>query len=216
LEPGETFIDGDRVLVGDFVATGFQLPTDAGADKVLTSDADGEGTWQTVVPGLSAPIVSSLPGTPVNGQECRYTPAGDVVWNLKFRTSTGKWHYIGGPPLVGRDDTDYLAPAGGTVTITGAKVTIPVAGIYIFEWGSSPYTSSGSFVSVLQLRNPANTIVDTMQNNQAGANQPVPISRTTLPISVTTGDTAILGVGQAASNNRYDDTWVKATPVRIG
>ncbi len=40
-------------VVGTLKATGFKMPTDAEAGKVLTSDASGAGTWKTPAPGSS-------------------------------------------------------------------------------------------------------------------------------------------------------------------
>src|SRR4029077_6354783 len=51
---------------------------------------------------LRPPLVTSLPGSPVDGQECYYQAdaTAGIVWHLRYRAAaTGpyKWEYLGGP-----------------------------------------------------------------------------------------------------------------------
>src|SRR3989344_8098864 len=61
-------------VAGTVKATGFQLTTGAGASKVLTSDASGNGTWQDAAGGLTN--YNNLPAGTVAG----YCPAAGTVY----------------------------------------------------------------------------------------------------------------------------------------
>jgi hypothetical protein len=88
------------------------------------------------------PIVSALPTTGlVDGMEVRL--AGDsntVVWLMKYSTGTGKWHFIGGPPLgwfkqqsQTLDSITSNVYANLPATGAAATLTVPVAGDYMVE-----------------------------------------------------------------------------------
>src|SRR3954451_5923766 len=64
----------------------------------------------------SAPIVTSLPATPVDGQECNYLAdaTNGVMWHLVYRAADAKWYYTGGPPLA----SDGNASADQTTATT--------------------------------------------------------------------------------------------------
>lgn len=90
---------------------------------------------------LIIPYVSSLPGSPVDGQEIYYLAdaANGVAWHLKYRSAEGgsyKWYYVGGAPL-----QNAIATAGNTsstafVDLNGGlpAVTLPLAGDYDFDF----------------------------------------------------------------------------------
>jgi hypothetical protein len=92
------------------------------------------------------PIVSALPtvgtdgGALFDGQECRYSPDGVVVWNLKYSTGSSKWHFIGGTPLgwfkqqsQTLDSITSNVYANLPATGAAAAITVPVAGDYMVE-----------------------------------------------------------------------------------
>jgi len=60
--------------------------------------------FNAVNAGVFMAVVSSLPSSPVNGQDCYYLAdaTNGVVWHLKYRSasaSTFKWEYVGGGSL---------------------------------------------------------------------------------------------------------------------
>lgn len=86
----------------------------------------------------NAPLVSSLPGSPVDGQEVYYVAdaAAGVVWHLVYRsadTSTTKWQFVGGSPLWAEVDSYQATTSNtyGNLTTTGPQVTCPLAGDYM-------------------------------------------------------------------------------------
>jgi hypothetical protein len=86
------------------------------------------------------PAVSSLPGSPVDGQECYYVAdaANGVVWHLRYRagaTGSYKWEFVGGAQLTatgaGGATSSTTPQTAGTPTIT-----LPLAGDYELGFGA--------------------------------------------------------------------------------
>jgi len=108
------------------------------------------------VGGSSAPLVTSLPASPVDGQECILCDslsAPTYQWHLKYvaAKASNKWVFIGGPPKI-----VVVATAEATSSATyaalataGPSFTIPVAGDYIITVGSliNPGATVGSIHS---------------------------------------------------------------------
>lgn len=105
-------------------------------DRVLL-DSDGMSY-------IFAPMVTALPtqgqseGALMDGQECFFDTGVDgVVWHLKYSTTSGKWHFIGGASLFDNINTTETRTnaAYGTLTTSGPNVNLPLAGDYHVEIG---------------------------------------------------------------------------------
>lgn len=86
------------------------------------------------------PVVTALPTSPVNGQECYYlaSAADGVVWHLKYRsgsTSAHKWEYVGGPPTLAVSTGSSGVISSSTIAVlpNTPQLTIPLPGIYDVE-----------------------------------------------------------------------------------
>ena len=102
------------------------------------------------VPG-AVPLVTALPASPVDGQECVLTDsltAGTYHWHLQYVAgrATNKWVFVGGAPAVAeiltaenRGNTAY-----GDLTTVGPSFTIPVAGDYLISLGYAAVFVSGA------------------------------------------------------------------------
>jgi hypothetical protein len=114
--------------------------------QVLTADsAAGTGVkWATGV----ASLVTSLPGSPADGDEVLYTDSLTVptyVWRLRYiaAATTYRWYYVGGPPVAvsiataeATTSTTYAA-----LTTPGPTFTTPLAG----DWDVGPeFTFQGA------------------------------------------------------------------------
>lgn len=85
-------------------------------------------------------VVSSLPGSPYDGQVVSYLAdaTNGTVWRLKYRAGSAsayKWEFVGGSALVAE-----IATSEGTASTTytalataGPSVTVPLAGDYDVE-----------------------------------------------------------------------------------
>lgn len=100
--------------------------------------ADTGSVWVDLnaAPGL----VSSLPGSPFDGQEVYYSadPTNGVVWHLRYRSASAsayKWESIGAnSPLTSEvltNETTASSPYVDLATV-GPSITVPLAGDYEF------------------------------------------------------------------------------------
>jgi len=106
--------------------------------------------------GSSAPLVTSLPASPVDGQECILCDslsAPTYQWHLKYvaAKASNKWVFIGGPPKIAVVATAEATSSATFVALAtaGPSFTIPVAGDYIITVGSliNPGATVGSIHS---------------------------------------------------------------------
>jgi len=87
--------------------------------------------------GVAAATVTSLPGSPVNGQDCYYLAdaTNGIVWHLKYRSASAsayKWEFVGGGVLhsdVATSQTTASTTYADLAT-AGPTVTVPLAGDY--------------------------------------------------------------------------------------
>jgi hypothetical protein len=142
---------GTYVGVG---AAGNVSPTYAGTGVYIDLSFDTETVTQMPTgptgptgpqgpPGNPAPTVTSLPGSPVDGQECYFVAdaTNGIVWHLKYRaasSSTYKWECVGGPPLradVTTGQTASTASAWVDLATPGPLVTPPLGGDFDVLYG---------------------------------------------------------------------------------
>jgi hypothetical protein len=109
------------------------------------------GAW--VLVNVLAPEVTSLPTGPIDQQECVYVAdiTAGIKHHLKYRaasTSSFKWERIGGPPLHASSAID-IAPASGTWLEPSpvCRVTLPLAGDYMVEYGMTGGGNAGQNLS---------------------------------------------------------------------
>lgn len=97
-------------------------------------------------------VVSALPASPIDGQECYYLAdsAKGIVWHLKYRAASSsayKWEYVGGPPLYHNVPTDEPLAASATPPFTdlatmGPTVTTVLVGDYHYEAQATIYANA--------------------------------------------------------------------------
>lgn len=95
-------------------------------------------------------VVTSLPSSPIDGQEVYYAAdAGSgVIWHLRYRAASGssfKWEYVGGPPLHASVLADESTASTSYVALTtaGPSITLPLQGDYLVEQGANVYGTAG-------------------------------------------------------------------------
>lgn len=83
-----------------------------------------------LAPPSFATRVTALPATPVDGQECYLAiPASGnqsaAVWHMRYYAASGKWEYIGGPPIAyqmeGANSAYMPISTGGQITVNAAN-----------------------------------------------------------------------------------------------
>jgi hypothetical protein len=119
--------------------------TKARMDTIEQGIADAHG-------GLaSPPLVTALPGAPVDGQEIMYlaSDTAGIVWHLRYRAlkadgvtanpSPFKWEYVGGSELATWVSAAYVQATASTGLpaadpADGPFLTLPLAGEYVCDW----------------------------------------------------------------------------------
>ncbi len=114
------------------------------ADGAVTSAKIADGTIASAdltasLAGTAAPtLVSSLPGSPTDGQEVYYYPSVGILWHLKYMgylgagwTTYGNWYCIGAIPLIA-SDTGLVALASVSYADPSPAMTLslPMKGMY--------------------------------------------------------------------------------------
>jgi len=99
--------------------------------------------FNAVNAGVFMATVTSLPSSPVNGQDAYYLAdaTNGIVWHFKYRSasaSASKWEFVGGAPL---HNAVAAAEGAGTsyaaLTTPGPAVTLALAGDYWVELGAT-------------------------------------------------------------------------------
>lgn len=124
------------------------------------TDTSGNGQWQAAT---AAPTrVTSLPGSPVDGQEIVYVAdaTNGIIWHLRYNAgsaSSFKWEAVGEQqPLVQErvggntfgTDESTTSTTYTTLTTTTDQITVPLAGDYNVEGSAVALlpTSSGAAI----------------------------------------------------------------------
>lgn len=120
-----------------------------GVASITLAQGDGillisDGTSWYVIGGSraassgAAARVTSLPTSPIDGDECVYIAdaTNGVDWHFKFKSSTSKWDCIGWAPLTSSIATSEARNSGtfGDLTTVGPSVTVPLAGDYMIQF----------------------------------------------------------------------------------
>ena len=172
-------------------------------------------------------VVSSLPSSPFNGDECYYSSedgsGGIVVWHLKYRTTGSSapcWDFIGGSPL-----TDNIANSNaisstsyGAISTAGPEIIVPLTGKYIVRIGAT-LTAGGATVNALMSYTKGGTAASdswSITSEGSTAFDPSGSYSASRVETLTAGDTltaqyriAAAGSGQAKLR------WMEVQPIRV-
>lgn len=86
----------------------------------------------------SGNIVTSVPGSPTNGQEILWRPAvsQDLYWQMKYIGSISKWVWTGGSPILSVDGAARTTSSNTYQTTGSPALTVPATGVYEVAWGA--------------------------------------------------------------------------------
>lgn len=124
----------------------FEQAGDPGAQPVGTLWIDTDDVAPVWTQGI--PLVTSLPGSPVDGQEVYYLvdATNGVIWHLRYRAasvSAYKWEMVGGPPLVAQSVANEVLGAQGN-WFAAPVLTVPRNGDYLLGGHSEAYANTNN------------------------------------------------------------------------
>jgi hypothetical protein len=206
------------------------LPEDG--DPCLVIFDENEAPWVAVLTAGTTPLVTTLPASPVNGQEVVLTDsltAPTYRWHLRYSpqaTSAFKWDYIGGTTLTvdnsGPGQQINCTPASTGVALTMIPtLVLPRAGDYTVKWGgrltNDAFTSS--FALDLCLYRGAGTpdnIYSAATLRITGAGQGAQVAMSYILANVPAG--AVCGLSlrsSVAQLNSVRYVWFEVAPRRV-
>lgn len=143
----------------DLAAIAALATTSTGRDLLTAADAAAIRTKAGTPTYSPEATVTSLPGSPVDGQEVYYLAdsANGVVWHLKYRSAgtTYKWEYVGGsalysaPGMVG--SPGGVGGTGYTTMGSAPSIAVPIAGSYECYLQCGVMNDGGSSTSMLKV-----------------------------------------------------------------
>jgi microcystin-dependent protein len=205
--------------------------------SVVEFDTDSVTQYATGPQGPAGPgvrgLVSALPGTPADGDECYYQSAAmatdGIVWHLRYRAASAspyKWEFLGGLPLeswvnslsVAASNSNWQYPAGWP------SFNVPLAGDYDFEFGAGiGVTQNGRDARVglyiytsasppqAQLYNVVPTVT-----GYSGTTWASPAGAKRVTGLTANGQCALTQWTSDYTNTAYQMGWIRGRPVRVG
>jgi len=208
-----------RTVIGDMGGKpGVGMGT--GIDTMLTREAAGVMKPNT---GFARPIVTSLPGSPVDGQECLYLAdaTNGVLWHFVYRAASSAWLFAGGSSLFSKVATqeNHSSTTYAALTTAGPSITVPLAGDYLVEVGSRAMnnTASGSMFHSFDVGGTAAADADSANHLQQATTPIAPSSvastsqKTGLAASTALVSKYKVTAGQGAWERRY----MRVTPIKV-
>ena len=170
------------------------------------------------------PVVTTLPSSPVDGQECDYLAdaTNGVVWHLKYRAAdptAHKWQFVGGPGLYATvaatestASTTYAA-----LTTAGPTCTVPLAGDYDIEIGA--YVRGNTFTASSLMSFDTNSgAVDSVsvQMDVASVNLGESLARVVRIVGFNAAVAVTSKYRTSAGTASFGNRYMRVTPVRVG
>lgn len=177
------------------------------------------------------PVVTTLPASPVEGQEVLYIAddANSILWHLKYRgaaSGLSKWESVGAaPPLYATiDSADPFSPSGSNAwqnainSVTGPDVIVPLAGVYgLWEGAVIGAAIDGQAAQVgasLASVDPTSPFSITNGNTRGAG-----VSRYSAPTTrLAAGNRIRMMYRDAASSGTttFSKRWLAVIPIRVG
>lgn len=157
----------DGAVTANKLAVGANVPPDSSITSAKLA-SESVTSSKLAIGATSATYVTSLPGSPVDGQEVYYAAdaTSGVIWHLRYRSaaSTHKWEFVGGSPIhanrpattgASRNSATY----GDLSDSALPSISLALAGDYLVTFGCTLFrsttTSAVSFVTA-NVTTPAN------------------------------------------------------------
>jgi hypothetical protein len=218
-----------RPSAGAGIADRYYYATDAvridGSTGVLYRDAGGAApTWSAVTPVAPGPLlVTSLPVTPVDGQECYFVAdaTARILWHLRYNASgsTYKWEFLGGSRMEAEALGSETVAGDGAYhdTTTIVRLTAPLAGIYdVTGLALIQVVAAASAVLALSVNSAAPITGDVAQMYTAAAGVMNTHSLYTRKTLVKNDEARLRYLSLGGGNATVSSRRIALEPVRVG
>lgn len=204
----------------------YEQATDPGAvaNGALWVDTDD------VPPVWSGPQrVTSLPSSPIDGQEIIYVADATkgVLWHLKYNlgsASAYKWEFIGGSSLDAFVQTSEATTSTSYVDLAtvGPSVTLALAGDYALEYGFGAFAGANQTLDMdgsPRIAATAASDLDLAFISAVGTGSSASGSISTRRVKTAIAASSLVKLQyklSSAGTGTFHRRWLKATPIRVG
>ncbi len=231
LDTGSSWLDIASLLGAGSVSAAevaADVATQAELDAVSASvtAAQSAQTAHAALTGTAhiIPTVTSLPGSPVDGQVIDYLADGPngIVWRLRYRaaaTAGLRWEFIGGNPLINRINTSETTNNATYVNLaTGQFLAPPLSGEYLVEIGCGCHIDTAGQVTLMSFGlGSAAAALDAdcvaMGHDTAGVEK---VMSTQTLKTLTAGQTVYAAFRRTGGTATFTRRYLKITPRRLG
>lgn len=214
-----TNLSGAPALPTSSLLLGYVL-VPAGSSSVTSGNILAQAS--TFSPGGGATLVTSLPVSPVDGQEIDLLvdATNGVRWRLRYRSASSsayKWEHVGGSPMQAEVLTVEATPGTsyGDCATVGPTVVLPVGGDFDISFGCyiNGDTVAGPILAAPKLGSAA-----TSDNDSVAAYTSLIVSpaRTIRRTGLVSGSTIKLQYKSPGSATTFGHRFLAVTPVRCG
>lgn len=190
-------------------------------EDVTPTNAANLTNLETGVFLASAPLVTTLPSPPVDGQECNYLAdaTNGVIWHFVYRSASGKWHFTGGGALYSNVDSNSVPNGSAWGNYGGPSIVVPLPGDYEVTIGGRSINDLGAGGNnIIQ----SYTVGGSTPLSPDGNDLYTPTAQAAIQQSNTRIKTAVAGatiaerVSTNAGNAGISARFLRVTPRRVG
>jgi hypothetical protein len=193
-------------------------------------DTETQSSYPSAFVQINAPTkVTSLPTSPVDGQEVYYVAdaTNGVLWHLRYNAGSAsayKWEFVGGSDLNATVETSQASAAGTgyqDFSTVGPSITLPLAGDYDFIYGAAMGDSVQNRCLVSpSIAGAGPSDADALQSagGPTTGNNDASTSRVKRFTGRAAGNVIKLMYRNAISSTTasYEKRWLSIRPVRVG
>jgi hypothetical protein len=190
-----------------------------GIEYLAVNPSTGETPGAAAVGGYG----TSLPGSPVDGQEFTLVDSlTSPAYSWKFRyvaaKATNKWVFIGGAGAWHQVDTsEALTGSWVNLATDGPYVVAPVVGDYLARWGAiGTHPTAGAAITTGVAAGDTNPPTPTPVVSIPGANQQFTTSGETRLLGVAAGTRIKMRYSSGGTGGRWMMRWIEVVPVAVG
>lgn len=213
---------GAAEIIADSVGESELAPASVGTAELIDNNV--------TLAKLNTTVVTSLPGSPIDGQQCYYQAdaTNGIIWHLRYRSASSsayKWEFVGGPSLYDHVDALEGSSSGtyGNLATTGPQITVPLAGDYLVQIGAHISVGAGPMYGYMSFSiggsaaNDGNSLSFGWGSGGAATDARGNAVNSELLLGLVAGTALIAKYRyQAASTPDFDSRFMSVIPRRVG